>query len=206
MGGVEDQQPAHALGVVDGEPPGHAAAPVVGHDAGALVAERREQARRVAGQRVEVVGRDAARLVGARVAALIGRDHAEARAGEPLDLARPRVPELREAVEQQHRAARRRALDHEELDLADVDAARLEIDAERFPPPRPRRAGLAARELAEHRERGERHGHEAEDAERAHRGSIGQPGRPALAARRGVREPPWEWTPSTTTRRCAPTA
>ena len=143
--------------MVDRELPGDPAAPVVRRDAGALVAERGDEPGDVAGELLEVVRLDGPGLVGVPVAALVGRDGTEPRGRERVDLARPRVPELGEPVQQDDReAVLRPGLDDEERDLPDVDPRRLEVDAELALDRRDRvEIGLVARELADCDDRGE---------------------------------------------------
>ena len=65
---------------------------------GLLDAERVEQADQIAGQVMDVVGLDLRRPVAVAVAALVGRDGAEAGRGERRHLMAPRVGQLGEAV------------------------------------------------------------------------------------------------------------
>ena len=128
---VEHRELAHARRVPDREVPGDAAAPVVRGDEGVLVAERGDEARDVVTEAIDCVRLDAARLVGIAVAALIGKDHAVAGLRERNDHALPRVPELRKAVQQHdRRTVGRSGAHHEQLDVADVDPARVDFDVE----------------------------------------------------------------------------
>ena len=97
---VHADHAGHALGVQHRHRPDHEAAPVVPREDRALDAEHVEQAGEVARQVVDVVGADRLGPIAAAVAALVGRDHAEARADERVELMPPRVRELREAVAQ----------------------------------------------------------------------------------------------------------
>jgi hypothetical protein len=79
-----------ATRVQDRHRPDHEAAPVVAREDRALDAEHVEQADQVAAQVVDVVGADRLGPVAAAVAALVGRDHPEARGDQCVELVAPR--------------------------------------------------------------------------------------------------------------------
>ena len=97
--GVQNHQAVGALRVRGSEGPGDHAAPVVSDDMACGEAERVLQVGDVGGERGDVVG---AAFAGEVIAALVGRDHAVAGRREGRNLQAPRVPELREAVQQDH--------------------------------------------------------------------------------------------------------
>ena len=88
--------------------PGDEAAPVVADEDGALDVERVEQGDQIAGELGEAVCLDRRRGAAAAVAALVGSDGAEARAGDRLELMAPAEGEVGEAVAEDDRGAGRR--------------------------------------------------------------------------------------------------
>ena len=73
---------------------------------------------------VDVVGRDALRLVAEVVAPLVGDEDVKAGGGEGLDLPAPAVPELGEAMEQdEERSALGTRLDDVQMDAVGGDRA-----------------------------------------------------------------------------------
>ena len=111
---------AHELRVKESELPSQVAAPVVADDDGLLNLKRAEQRRQIAGQRFDVVGLDRLRRAAAAETAQVGRDRAPPRLRDRLHLMAPRIPKLREAVEQQHGLALA-ALGYVQFDLAELN-------------------------------------------------------------------------------------
>src|SRR6185295_1397130 len=137
VGSVEQRQPLQALRMLDSEPPADETSPVVRYDAGLAGSGLVDQAPDVQGQGVEVVGRDAPRLVARVVAALVRHHHMKAGGGERLDLLAPAVPELGKAVEQEEeRSAFRPGLDDVETDAVGGDrtVAWLQLGLHACPP------------------------------------------------------------------------
>ena len=117
--------------ILEGGTPRDAATPVVAGKMEALVAQGPGEADDIGGEVVDAIRRDRFGLVGEVVAALVGDDHAVARLREDAHRAAPRVPELGESVEEDHRRSRcGTGEDDVQCDVADVDTARLEVDAE----------------------------------------------------------------------------
>ena len=143
MGRVEDGQPVHDLGVVHRGGPGDGSAPVVTHQQRGLGTAFVDEIADVGGQLVGVVGRDAVRPRRQVVAAHVGRDDAESRRRERLDLQPPAVPELGEAVQQNDQRPLA-GLDVMQSDIADLgvtltNAADPDPLPLLLPPPRSRR-------------------------------------------------------------------
>jgi len=103
-------------------------------------------ATRSPGEVLEIVGLHGRGRVAAAVAALVGRDHAEAGGGQGRDLAAPRVGELGEAVAQHHRRAAS-ALVHGQRQGRLAGARGAGALGERHPPRRWERLGHQGRSL-----------------------------------------------------------
>src|SRR5204862_1676659 len=104
-------------------------APVVTDDARTLCADVVEQAGDVAAELDDVVGVRIGWRARAAVAAHVRREYVVPRAGQRFDLVAPRVPELREPVDQDDRLPLPRLrdvqLDAVRADLAVADASRV---------------------------------------------------------------------------------
>ncbi|MFO0634089.1 MAG: hypothetical protein U0168_14685 [Nannocystaceae bacterium] len=113
-------------------------------DVGRVQTQGRDELGDVVGEALHGVTGDRAGLVGEVVAAQIGRVHVEPGRGQARELVAPRVPELGEAVQQQHRRPRtrprRRDVDAVQLHLAQSHEAVLGV-------------GIVERERARHRAR-----------------------------------------------------
>ncbi len=119
---IEDRQPFQPPGMLGRRPPGHRGAPVVTHQAEPVETAGVGQGDHVPGQGVQPVGADALRLVAEIVAPLVRRDHPEPGLGQGPDQLPPAVPELREAVQEDHRRPIGRArLHHMQRHLARLD-------------------------------------------------------------------------------------
>jgi hypothetical protein len=116
--GVHRAERAHRRRLAPCRLPGDDAAPIVPDDVGPLLAQRADQRDDIGDERLDAIA--AARLVGEVVAAHVRRDGAVARSGERRQLEAPGVPELGEAVQEQH--DRPFAL----LDQVEADAVRLD--------------------------------------------------------------------------------
>ena len=110
---VEDRHALDRSGPARRHPPGDRRAPVVADQREALATDSLGQGEDVVGQRVETIGRRAPGLGAEVVAALVGRDHPEARRGQWLDQLTPAEPEFRKPMQQYHqRPVRGASLSH----------------------------------------------------------------------------------------------
>jgi hypothetical protein len=103
MRGVDHREPLDLLGLPGGHPPGDDPAPIVADHGSAGTSGRIDRPLHIIRERVEGIGRDRSGFFAAGVAALIGDEEPEAGIGQGTDLGSPAVPELREAVQQDHR-------------------------------------------------------------------------------------------------------
>ena len=113
---------AEAIGPQQRGAPRHDGSPVVADDHGGLGAEGIEQARHVAHQVEDGVGVDGFGGLGLAVATHVGRHGVVARRSQRRELMPPRVPELGEAVTQEHQRAFA-GLRHVHLDAVGLDGA-----------------------------------------------------------------------------------
>jgi hypothetical protein len=104
------------------EMPGHVRAPIVAHEDRALLAEVVEEPEHVVAERENVVRLDLARHRAPAVPAHVGGDRAVARRRQHGQLVPPGIPELGEAVAEDHGAALA-LLGDMELDSVGWDAA-----------------------------------------------------------------------------------
>ena len=102
VGHVQDRQPLHPAGVKHRDRPRHHPAPVVPDDYDAPLTQHPDQALHVPRKQVQSVVFDALRLIRKVVTAHVRGYDAEASPRQRGDLEPPRVPELREAVQQHH--------------------------------------------------------------------------------------------------------
>ena len=105
MGDVAHRESIETLRVGGGCGPGDDAAPVVADQVGARLTGDGDQIDQVGHEVFEPVRRDPAGRLGVGVAPKIRGEHTEAGRCECGDLASPRVPEVREAMQQYHQRA-----------------------------------------------------------------------------------------------------
>ena len=111
---VRRVHPDHAGGAIrmeHGHGPRHEPAPVVPDEDGPRDPERVEQPHEVPGELLHAVRLDRLRRVAAAVAALVGRDRAEAGGGQRGELVAPRVRQLGKAMAEHHRGPLARFVD-----------------------------------------------------------------------------------------------
>src|SRR5438128_12633697 len=104
MRAIDDDEMVESLGMLERQPPGDGAAPVVPHDVRAVRAEGADEAHDVIRDHAGAIGRDPGGLAARAVAAQVGRDDAEA-LGQRWYLMAPLVRALRKAVEQHDEVA-----------------------------------------------------------------------------------------------------
>src|SRR5215218_7829931 len=102
VGNVEDREPFDATGVAHRRDPGGYSAPIVPDHGSRPFPAGRYQALHIARQQLNAVCAHSGRFVREVVAAHVRGNHAEAGLDQRRDLVPPLVPELREAVQQQH--------------------------------------------------------------------------------------------------------
>ena len=102
MRNVQDREFSDALRVEQRGTPGYDSAPIVAGEEDAFAAELIHNGDDVGDKLCKCVGFCSAGLAAFVVAALVGHDDAEAGSGERRDLPVPRIPELREAVQEQY--------------------------------------------------------------------------------------------------------
>jgi len=108
MGNIQNGELSDAVGIFQRHPPRHGRPPVVADQQNLFPSIGVDESNDVLGQLINIIGRNACRLVAYIIAALIGRNHQIAPVCKIPDLFAPGIPEFREAMEKKnHRAVGR---------------------------------------------------------------------------------------------------
>jgi len=105
---IQDDQPIQALRIGTCDTPADSTAPIVPDNRGTIAPGRIDQSDNIRRKEIDPIGADPCRLVARIIAPLVRSPDTVSQSGQKLDLVAPAIPELRKAVQQNHKRPLRR--------------------------------------------------------------------------------------------------